>query len=377
MKAYGGPSYFCDRVKETNQILEALQNSRDITLYSLRRMGKTGIIQHVKHKLDRKKDYIFVYVDLLNTENTDQMVSKMAKGLALELYNKKNILKKAVELFAKLRPVVTYDELSGVPNLSFDIDKSDKKSNSLIDLFQIIKNIDKQVIFALDEFQQISFYKDNGIVEASLREQIQLTNNAQFIFSGSQKNMLLTMFSNNKRAFYNSTQMMYLDQIPADLYAKFIAKWMKKGEVKIDRVGIDYILEQCLHHTWFVQMLCNRIFASGHGMLKGKQINRQVIRDILRTILSEKEISYINYRKLLSSVQWKLLKAVAIEERVYQVYKSDFIRKHNLSGTASVKRALDKLLGDEFIVEINETKDSYFRLNDVFLTRWIQLHYRR
>lgn len=44
---YQGPEYFCDREKETEVILSALHNGRNITLVSSRRMGKTGLIKNV------------------------------------------------------------------------------------------------------------------------------------------------------------------------------------------------------------------------------------------------------------------------------------------------------------------------------------------
>ena len=44
---YQGPEYFCDREKETEVILSALHNGRNITLVSPRRMGKTGLIKNV------------------------------------------------------------------------------------------------------------------------------------------------------------------------------------------------------------------------------------------------------------------------------------------------------------------------------------------
>ena len=39
---YKGTEYFCDRKKETDLIMKALQNERNIVLISPRRIGKTG-----------------------------------------------------------------------------------------------------------------------------------------------------------------------------------------------------------------------------------------------------------------------------------------------------------------------------------------------
>ena len=44
---YASPRYFCDREAETQQILSALENERNLTLIAPRRMGKTGLIKNV------------------------------------------------------------------------------------------------------------------------------------------------------------------------------------------------------------------------------------------------------------------------------------------------------------------------------------------
>lgn len=38
---YAGPEYFCDRKRETADLLSALRNGRNVTLTAPRRMGKT------------------------------------------------------------------------------------------------------------------------------------------------------------------------------------------------------------------------------------------------------------------------------------------------------------------------------------------------
>jgi hypothetical protein len=41
---YIGPDYFCDRQNETDLLLRAISSKRNLTLISLRRMGKTGLL---------------------------------------------------------------------------------------------------------------------------------------------------------------------------------------------------------------------------------------------------------------------------------------------------------------------------------------------
>ena len=55
---YISPAFFCDREEETSRIISALLNKRNITLTSIRRLGKTGLIKHVFYQL-KDKDYTF------------------------------------------------------------------------------------------------------------------------------------------------------------------------------------------------------------------------------------------------------------------------------------------------------------------------------
>lgn len=48
---YKGPEYFCDRRKETQKLISALDNGRNVVL-APRRMGKTGLIRHAFHEIE-------------------------------------------------------------------------------------------------------------------------------------------------------------------------------------------------------------------------------------------------------------------------------------------------------------------------------------
>jgi uncharacterized protein len=52
---YHSPAYFCDRERETEKIISALTNDRNISLISPRRIGKTGLILHVFNQLSTGK----------------------------------------------------------------------------------------------------------------------------------------------------------------------------------------------------------------------------------------------------------------------------------------------------------------------------------
>ena len=67
LSGYKSPDYFCNRTKETEKIRNAIKNGRNITLISPRRMGKTGLIRHVFHLIN--KDVTCYYLDVYKTQS--------------------------------------------------------------------------------------------------------------------------------------------------------------------------------------------------------------------------------------------------------------------------------------------------------------------
>ena len=62
---YDSPRYFCDREAETHELLEAIQNGRNVSLISPRRMGKTGLIHNLFYHLQAQNaDLACIYIDI-------------------------------------------------------------------------------------------------------------------------------------------------------------------------------------------------------------------------------------------------------------------------------------------------------------------------
>ena len=51
---YVSPEYFCNREKEIKRLKNAMLNNSNVTLLSIRRIGKTGLIKHVFHSLEKR-----------------------------------------------------------------------------------------------------------------------------------------------------------------------------------------------------------------------------------------------------------------------------------------------------------------------------------
>ena len=112
-------SLFCDRERETRDLVDYLENGANITLISPRRYGKTGLIYHIFDTLEEKgQDYETFYVDIYATRSFDDFVTLLAEAVYGKLTGK-TAVRAFLEVLKAVRPVVSPDPVSGVPQLSF------------------------------------------------------------------------------------------------------------------------------------------------------------------------------------------------------------------------------------------------------------------
>ena len=264
-----------------------------------------------------------------------------------------------------MRPLIQFDALTGEPAISFDTLKQNEIPKTIQQLLLFLEQQNIPIIIAFDEFQQINEYPEKN-TEALLRTIIQEVKNLRFIFSGSKKHILTEIFGNSKRPFYASTQVEYLDFIPTDKYKEFIQKHFTNNNKTIQDEDIDFILNWTNNHTYFVQMVCNRLYATGKRKIKLTDIQQTCYK-----ILKDQEVFFYQYRNLLSSQQWNVLKAISKEEKVYQLTGKEFLTKYKFSNASAVKRCVDSLLEKEMIYQGSDENGTFLRTYDVFLQKWM------
>lgn len=366
LKDYVSPIYFCNRVKETEAIIKNAQNGLNTTLISIRRMGKTGLLRHVLYQIQRDKSAVGIYADMYDTENLKDFTNRIANGILRAFPEKDPLWKKVFAFLKKLRPIITLDELTGLPELSLDYSKNQQFESTLMELFNFLEKQQLPVLVIIDEFQQINTYPEKNM-EAILRSKIQSLQNVHFVFSGSSPHILAEMFYSSKRPFYQSTQALFLGKIAAADYQEFIKQHFETNKKQITDAAIAFVLEFTRIHTFYTQLLCHRLFLYG-----GKKISEEFAHQQAMEILKLNEVLYFQYRNMLTSNQWKLLKAIAREERVEQITASKFIKKHDLGAASTVKRSLDSLLKTEMIFMEQKEDKKYYCVYDCFFSRWLE-----
>ncbi|MFZ1691788.1 MAG: hypothetical protein WAT74_01215 [Flavobacteriales bacterium] len=369
VNGYQSPQLFCDRDAETARISSALRNGRHVMLYSPRRYGKTGLIHHVFNGLAKVRGARTVFADVYAAQDAHEYNSILLNAVHDALNpTPAQFVKNALAWFGSLRPVISTDELTGRPSIA--LEPSDRRSQAATtrEIFRILNEQGRTIFLAIDEFQQITAFKDVRM-DAVLRTELQRSPNVRCIFSGSQRHLLLDLFNDAKKPFYGSADQLELHRIDRSTYAAFAVAVMKRHKRALKLEDALFCYDICRGHTYYVQVLFNRLFGDA------RPLNRDTIVDALLAIVREQDAIMATLRSALTKGQWDLFAAVSKEGEVDTLTGGAFIRKHGLASSAALVHAIQALVDRELIYVIGHTADSgkpIYAAYNPFLGAWFK-----
>ena len=361
---YESPIYFCDRTEETENILSALRNGRNITLISPRKIGKTGLINHAFYRvMEQESDIICIYIDIFSTNNLQEFVETISKAVIEDALNReKSFMMKVLDFFKGLRPTITPDLLTGMPTVSVNVVPV-QAEYTLKSLFTHLESLNKRVYLAIDEFQQIMEYPEKG-TEALLRSYIQFMHNVRFIFSGSKKHLMVEMFCSPQRPFYQSTQLMELNPLHEEIYYDFANKFFEAKKGSLNKEVFHSLYQRFDGYTWYIQAVLHRLYEQEKHVNIESQLSDAILFQI-NTLSSH----YQTLTTFLTDNQFSLLKAIAQAGTVSQPQSMDFIQRYSLPNASSVKSALDVLMDKDLVYRTTEGYIVYDRFMGLWLSR--------
>ena len=361
---YYSPAFFCDREKETQKLIEALSNNRNVTLISPRRIGKTGLIHHTFYTLKEQNTNVYCfYLDIFSTQNLRDFVQLFGKSVIGKLDDfSEKMIKNLSAFFKSFRPTLTFDAVTGEPVVSLDLQPQESEQ-SLQEIFEYLKKSNKTIYIAIDEFQQIIEYPEKGI-EALLRSHIQFLPNVHFIFAGSKKHLMNEIFSSAQRPFYQSTQKIGLKELPIATYRSFAVHLFANYNKTLDSNVFDYVYKLMFGHTWYIQIILNYLFSS-----KTNTYTEQTVNEIVCDILEEENATYKTYCEMITKGQLRVLRAIAAERRVAEPFEHNFMKKHSLTAASSLRLALKSLTEKTLLIKDEE---GFYCVYDRFFSLWLE-----
>lgn len=365
---YVSAEYFCDRERESAELIRSITNGQNMAIISPRRMGKTGLIEHCFHQQEIEIEYYTFFIDIYATGSVKEFVFALGKQIFETLKPKgRKFLDNFFGTITSLRPAFKLDTITGAPTFDIGIGNIQQPEYSLEQIFSYLESADKRCIVAIDEFQQIEKYPEKNI-EALLRTHIQKCQNTNFILAGSQRHMMQNMFFSASRPFYQSVGVLNLDAITSEKYIPFIQKHFAVADKAVAMENISRVYNLFEGHTWYIQNIFNRLYSLTDG---DELCSLEFIAETIDETLTSFETIFRGTLSLLPERQKELLYAIAKEGKASGVTSGTFIKKHGLQSASSVQTSLKQLLDKEIITREENT----FQVYDRFMGLWLSKTY--
>lgn len=367
IKSYESRELFCDREEELQLMLRNCVNRSDMTLISQRRMGKTGLILRLFDELHTTRpDIHTIYLDIFASRNIDDFIKLLAEATMKSFQPKTSIGERLMTFIKSLRPQLSFDNITGEPQLQIAYQTAHEKEYTLRGLFDFLDSQGVPIVIAIDEFQQIRDYPETNM-EALLRTYIQQLHHLTFIFCGSKRHLMADIFANEKKPFYSSTTFVSLAKISEESYAAFIRRLFNDRQRSITDEALQFILTWTQRHTYYTQQLCHTVFANGKAT-----IDMEEVKLACNQLMEQGQAVYLQYRQMLTEKQWNYLIAIAKEGHVSQIAASAFLSRYKI-GTPSASRRLADALSEKGLLNDESTLEgTVYSVSDVFLSHWME-----
>jgi len=264
-----------------------------------------------------------------------------------------------------LRPALSIDPVSGLPTLSLDgsVSFSQDSVHSILDLIYSFHKKNRSIVVVFDEFQDILNLKDHKKMLAIIRSKVQFHSNIPYIFSGSVRNKMVTIFCDPDSPFFKSAVSMDVGCLEADIFQKFLEKKFKTGKRKIAPEVWMKIFKSCYDVPGDIQQFCDALWdiSSEKELLTLNHLPKA-----LETIFAHEFKGYETILKILSGQQIKILTGLA-RMGGHSPTSAKFAKELGGIAVSSIKKGIERLIDLKIIFYINKE----YQFANPFFRAWI------
>jgi hypothetical protein len=298
---------FCNRTRERNLLKNNIIKGRHTVLISPRRYGKSSLVHQVVAELEMP----FTAIDLFLAHDDKAIIKRVLQGISeavsLILPPGEKFLQTVQNFFHHFKVTLAANSFS--IDAAFDrgiFDPVDQIFNALCSLAKLAKDKKQHVLFFIDEFQDISSAQSSKSIQGAIRHVAQETSDITFVFSGSNRHLLLELFDDKSMPLYMLCDKMHLQRMSSQDYLTYIQKAARlRWGVEIKEVVFNQIMTCTELHPFYVNMLCNELW------LLDKPPGMDCVFDAWRNCFMMEERRLVAELEKLTPNQQDVLKALA------------------------------------------------------------------
>ncbi len=339
---------FCNRIEERALLKHNIQLARPTVLVSPRRYGKSSLV----HRVVEEMMLPCAYIDLFLAHNDKAITRRILDGIGKLLSHMMTPTQKTAALLQKLFTHIKIGlHVSGfelqVGHDSPSVGAVEQIYDTLRALSYLAKTENKKAIIFIDEFQDIQNAESASSIQGAIRNIAQDTDALEFIFSGSNRGLLLQIFDDRAKPLYMLCDKINLERMSSDSYKPYIQEAaQEKWGIQLSDPVLRKIMVLTELHPFYVNMLSHEIFKA-----KTPPDENQVIQ-AWHTCYQAEHRRLISEIKPLAFNQQKLLKYLAANPTA-EPYSIKVSTEVGLS-SSSTKGSLEQLVKKDFIDQVTQ-----------------------
>jgi hypothetical protein len=299
----------------------------------------------------------------------DDVAQRIAKSIYQMLQPHETLFKKSIKLLTTFKPVFQPSEDGATFSLTVQPSSPGLIGIGLLektmeDLGNFLNATKKLVQITFDEFQEITELRDPKI-EGVLRTHIQM-HPASYFFVGSRRRLLLDMFVDRKRPFYQSAINYQLKRLPGDEFGDFIQRAFQDAGKECPDQILEDILHRSCRHPYYTQKLSFFVFESS-----GELVEKQDLHEAFDRFLNAESFVFESILQGLAPQQIALLKALA-REPANSIMSNRYMQAHQLKSVGGVQAAVKKMIQLDLIEKDGQ---KIWKLVDPILSYWLLANY--
>ncbi len=359
---------FTNRILESKRLVSNFESSINTILISPRRWGKSSLVLKASKQISRNtKDIIICMMDLHNIRSEEQFYKLIAtKVLQASASRIETILENAKSFLGRFIPNLSFSPDPGTElKLSMDWDEVKKDPDDILDLAERIAiKLKKKLILCIDEFQNISEFKDSLGFQRKLRSHWQLHQHVSYCLYGSKRHMLMEVFSSTSMPFYKFGDLIFLEKIKEGEWISFITERFKGTGKTISNTAAESVARLCDNHPYYVQQLSQQVWLRTESIC-----DSDTVQLAFEDLVAQLSMLFQILTDDLTSRQINLLNAIIAGEE--KLTSQRVLKNYNLGTSANALKVKRSLHDKEVLDIVGKT----ITFNDPLYKYWLENDY--
>ena len=214
---------FYNRHEERKLLKANISKVRHTVLVSPRRYGKSSLVHQVVSELDLPKAAIDLFLAHDDKAITRRILQGISDALSQIIPPSEKLLNSIQKIFRNFKVTLSAKYFNIEAAYSGGVfDAVDQIFEALQGLAHIANEHKKVVIFFIDEFQDIANAESAKSIQGAIRHVAQETSDIMFIFSGSNRHLLLELFDDKSMPLYMLCDKLHLERMTSFDYLPYI-----------------------------------------------------------------------------------------------------------------------------------------------------------